>query len=137
VYVCGYPFTWSDEVKPFEPFTPVRALPGGEAVKRDAPDANPRRIGYLSHVKAMNSHQGVRLHTGPDGKLYTLYRLGSVSGYPWLLIRIDPSDLSVTPLGRVGAGGRFIFVDNDIYLAGASQIRRVKNVAGGLTEFSL
>jgi len=296
VYVCGYPSTWFDEVAPFEPFTPVRERPGVKAVKRDAANANPRRVGYLTHVKAMNSHQGVRLHTGPDGKvwiigmrhryyrgfalawydpatgqvgragdagllnhlqvswssvladgnrllistwvqpddqvtgappaaakllvfdmvqgkfvkdftpfssdralgyvvqppggavvgmityttypdpprsilyrfdvetgvvtqtreyedtigvapafntiprggpglrvgpdgkLYTLYRLGSLPGYPWLLIRIDPEDLSIAPVGRVGAGGRFIFVGNDIYLAGASQLRRVRDV---------
>ena len=296
VYVSGYPSTWFDEVKPHEPFTPIRDLPGVKAVKSDAANANPRRVGYLSHVKAMNSHQGVRLHTGPDGvvwiigmrhryyrgfalawydpatgkvdkiddgglldhlqvawscvladgkrmlistwvepdnqrpgqppaaaklllfdmvqrkfvkdftpfpedkalgyvvqapdgavvgmityetypnpsrsilyrfdvdkgvvtktreyediigvtprfnliprtgpslrvgpdgNLYTLYRLGSVKDYPSLLIRIDPKELSVTPLGRVGAGGRFIFVGNDIYLAGVSQLRRVKDV---------
>ena len=34
----------------------------------------------------------------------------------------------MAPLGRVGAGGRFIFVGNDIYLAGTPQLRRVKNV---------
>jgi len=66
---------------------------------------------------------------GPDGYIWTLHRLGSVSGYPRLLVRIHPETLEVFPVGRVGAGGRFVFVGRDIYLAGGHYLRRVKEVA--------
>jgi len=296
VYVSGYPSTWFDEVDLARPFTPKTALPGVKAVPPEVPEANPRRIAYLGNVKEMRSHQGVRMHTGPDGKVWvigmrhryfrgfrlawydpasgkydkyedggqfnhlqvswscainegrqlaittrvepddqspgqppaaakififdmergkvaceytpfpeekalatiaqvedglllglvteeaypqpsrtliykfdlqkgqvtarreyagviagvpalgglpregpgfevgpdgavwTLYRLGSVAGYPYLLVRIDPNDLTVRPVGRVGAGGQFVFVGRDLYLAGDVHLRWVRNV---------
>jgi len=65
---------------------------------------------------------------GPDGYVWTLYRLGSVKGYPQLLVRIHPETLDVLPVGRVGAAGQCIFVGRDLYLAGDSRLRRVKDV---------
>jgi len=86
--------------------------------------------GVLNGVSRKNGQprQGPDFVTGPDGFVWTLYRLGSIPGYPYLLVRIDPNDLAIHTVGRVGAGGRFVFVGRDIYLAGTSKLRRVKNV---------
>ena len=57
---------------------------------------------------------------GPDGKVWTY--LGGA------LVRIDPRDTSVEPVGRIALGGRIAFSGSDIYLAGSERLRRVAGV---------
>ncbi len=56
---------------------------------------------------------------GPDGQVYTLY--------DDLLVRINLETLAVTALSKVGHAGHMAFVGRDIYLAGLSHFRRVRN----------
>ena len=57
---------------------------------------------------------------GPDGQLYTF--LGDV------LVRIDPADGRVTPIGKVDSA-QMVFQGRDLYLAGQEQLRRIKDLA--------
>jgi len=58
---------------------------------------------------------------GPDGNVYTY--LGNV------LVRIHPENARVEVLGRLSQPGRMCFVGNDLYLAGAEPLRRLKDIA--------
>ena len=58
---------------------------------------------------------------GPDGQVYTLY--GD------LLVRIDPETMAVTALSEVGHAGHIAFVGRDVYMAGLSHFRRIRNAA--------
>lgn len=58
---------------------------------------------------------------GPDKKIYAY--LDKV------LVRIDPKDASVEPVGKLEQPGMMQFVGDDLYLAGTSALRRIKNVA--------
>jgi hypothetical protein len=71
--------------------------------------ANPRE--YFEHIDFMK---------GPDGLIYTLY--------DDLLVRIDPQTLAVTSLSKVGPPGHIAFVGRDVYMAGMSHFRRIRNV---------
>jgi outer membrane protein assembly factor BamB len=57
---------------------------------------------------------------GPDGWIWTF--LGRT------LVRIDPRDARVEPVGKLETPGRFAFVGNDLYLTGTEQLRRLPNV---------
>jgi hypothetical protein len=72
--------------------------------------ATPRE--YFGHIDFLK---------GPDGQVYTLY--------DDLVVRIDPATLGVTALSRVGPPGHITFVGRDIYMAGLSHFRRVRNAA--------
>ena len=58
---------------------------------------------------------------GPDGRIYTLY--------DDLLVRIDPKTLAITALSKVGRTGHIAFVGRDVYMAGLSHFRRIRNAA--------
>ena len=58
---------------------------------------------------------------GPDGCVWT-----------WLkevLVRIDPTDVSVRIVGKVDPVGWLTFVGRDLYLSGSEQLRRIRKVA--------
>ena len=58
---------------------------------------------------------------GPDGCVCT-----------WLkdvLVRIDPTDVSVRIVGKVDPVGWLTFVGHDLYLSGSEQLRRIRKVA--------
>jgi hypothetical protein len=79
-----------------------------------------------------NKHQlprkGPSFVAGPDGFIWTAYKLPYASS-PYLLLRIDPGELTLHPLGRItGSPLRFEFVGKDIYFAGAERLRRITNV---------
>lgn len=57
---------------------------------------------------------------GPDKKIYAY--LGKV------LVRIDPKDASVDPIGKLDQPGMMQFVGDDLYLTGTPAIRRIKAV---------
>ena len=57
---------------------------------------------------------------GPDDMIYTFHEEQ--------LVRIDPADLRITALSKVGEPGRIAFSGRDVYLSGLSHLRRVKNV---------
>jgi hypothetical protein len=57
---------------------------------------------------------------GPDGFIWTV--LGNT------LVRIDPRDASVHPVGKAESIGQFVFVGRDLFLSGASTLRVVRNV---------
>ena len=61
---------------------------------------------------------------GPDGFIWTY--MGT--GQNYALVRIDPRDASIRAVGRFSPGGRLAFAPPDIYLAGATTLRRVKGV---------
>lgn len=56
----------------------------------------------------------------PDGNIYTF--LGRV------LVRIEPGNANVEPVGKLEQLGRMQFVGNDLYLTGTPHIRRIKAV---------
>jgi hypothetical protein len=58
---------------------------------------------------------------GPDGRVYTY--LGNV------LVRIHPENARVEVLGRLDAVGKMCFSGDDLYLAGAEPVRRLKALA--------
>jgi hypothetical protein len=58
---------------------------------------------------------------GPDGFVWTFTADGT-------LLRINPADASVLPVGKLKAGGRIAFAGKDIYLAGEAAIRRVSGI---------
>lgn len=60
------------------------------------------------------------------------YQLGP-DGFVWtyldnMLVRIDPREAVAHVVGRLERPGRFIFVGNDIYLAGAEELRVLRNI---------
>jgi hypothetical protein len=65
---------------------------------------------------------------GPDGYVYTI--LGSRDDPALVLVRIDPRDATVEPLGTVPMPlGKFLFVGRDLYLGGDDHFRVIRNVA--------
>jgi hypothetical protein len=58
---------------------------------------------------------------GPDGFVWTYLKD--------VLVRIDPKDASLHVVGRIDPVGWPTFIDNDIYLSGSEQLRRIRNLA--------
>ncbi len=69
-----------------------------------------------------NQREGWDFRLGPDGMIWTF--IGK-----HVLVRIDPSDASIHPVGRVSVGGRIAFSGKDIYLGGTENLRRIKAVS--------
>ena len=46
-----------------------------------------------------------------------------------VLVRIDPTDVSVRIVGKVDPVGWLTFVGRDMYLSGSEQLRRIRKVA--------
>ncbi len=57
---------------------------------------------------------------GPDGMVWTY--VGD------MLVRIDPSDVRVAVVGKIAPPGRIAFADDDIYLAGTTELRRIREI---------
>jgi hypothetical protein len=62
---------------------------------------------------------------GPDGFIWTYLQN--------VLVRIDPQDARVHVVGRVDPVGHPTFVENDLYLSGSEQLRRIRNITGKST----
>ena len=45
-----------------------------------------------------------------------------------VLVRIDPADVRVEVVGKLKPPGRIAFAGADIYLAGTTDLRRVKDI---------
>ena len=58
---------------------------------------------------------------GPDGFVWTYLKD--------VLVRIDPRDASVHPVGKIDPVGWPTFAGRDLYLAGSEQLRRIGNIA--------
>ncbi|MBN1669798.1 MAG: hypothetical protein JXR37_02115 [Kiritimatiellae bacterium] len=66
---------------------------------------------------------------GPDGHIWTFLGRGDSEPHtPDALVRINPEDGRVIPVGRVKKLGNFIFVGADMYLTGTDQLRRIRGV---------
>lgn len=62
---------------------------------------------------------------GPDKKIWT----GAQAAGGSLLFKINPADLSIEPIGIVPGGNiRYAFDKGRIYISGAEQVRRIKEV---------
>ena len=71
-----------------------------------------------------HSHQGkyrFDLFPGPDGMVYTFMQ--------HKLVRINPESAHVDVIGHIGAPGDMAFHGRDLYMAGQTAIRRIRNVA--------
>jgi len=74
-----------------------------------------------------NQQEAWDFRLGPDGRVWTF-----LSG---VLVRVDPSDGAIAPVGRPDAPGRIAFAGGKLYLGGATALRRVKDFDyGGLKE---
>ena len=67
-----------------------------------------------------NRHGTNDYRLGPDGMVWTY--VGDV------LVRIDPADVRVEVVGKLKPPGRIAFAGADIYLAGTTDLRRMKGV---------
>jgi hypothetical protein len=62
---------------------------------------------------------------GPDGFIWTVLDAKTHRA----LVRIDPRDATVHVVGKVAGNiGQFVFVGNDLYMSGATDLRVVRNV---------
>lgn len=66
------------------------------------------------------SYKYEHLTLGPDGFVWAYLKD--------VLVRIDPKDTTVHVVGRVSPVGYPTFVGRDIYLSGAEQLRRIRNI---------
>ncbi len=67
-----------------------------------------------------NQQEAWDFRPGPDGKVWTF--IGAV------LVRIDPKDGSLEPVGKVSPPGRIAFTGGRIYLGGTTELRRIKGL---------
>jgi hypothetical protein len=95
-----------------------------------------RTSAYLGIIAGVPDTQGLprkgpSFLPGPDGNVWTTFKLGSVTNYPSLLLKIDSATLEVQPVGRIGPTASFtplLFVGKDIYIGGDKRMRRVRHV---------
>jgi len=66
-----------------------------------------------------NQQEAWDFRLGPDGFVWTFF--GGV------LVRIDPADGAVHPVGRPATPGRIAFAEGNLYLGGTAALRRVKD----------
>ena len=81
--------------------------------RKTLPHALPVQIGS-------NQKEPFDFRLGPDGRVWTF-----IAGR---LVRIDPADASIAVLGRVDRGGRLAFAGGDVYLAGTTALRRIREI---------
>ena len=70
--------------------------------------------------ESSDRHGRTDFRLGPDGRVWT-----------WLgdrLIRIDPSDASIEVVGSVSPPGRIAFAGDDLYLAGTTEVRVIRDI---------
>jgi hypothetical protein len=67
-----------------------------------------------------NQQEAWDFRMGPDGMVWTF--VGGV------LVRIEPKDLAVVPVGRLERPGPIAFSGPDVYLGGTTAIRRIKGL---------
>ncbi|NLF17218.1 MAG: hypothetical protein GX595_08165, partial [Lentisphaerae bacterium] len=71
--------------------------------------------------------KGYDFAAGPDGRVWTLGRLGEGDGQT--LLRIDPRDLSAEPVCAIGVYNiRFLFSGKDLILTGGERLQRIRDV---------
>jgi len=66
------------------------------------------------------SYKYEALTRGPDGFVWTYLKD--------VLVRIDPNDAAVHVVGKITPVGHLTFVGRDVYLSGAEQLRRIRNI---------
>jgi streptogramin lyase len=72
--------------------------------------------------------KGYDFMAGPDGRVWTLTRLGGTEG-PQCIVRIDPKDLSIEPVCQLGGGNiRFLFRGKDLLATGQELLQRIEGV---------
>ena len=84
---------------------------GAVAFRTSVPHRLPVRIGG-------NQKEAFDFRPGPDGKVWTF--LGGA------LVRIDPGNGGIETVGTTRRPGRLAFSGQDVYLAGAERLRRIK-----------
>jgi hypothetical protein len=66
---------------------------------------------------------GADFALGPDGRIWTAM---DVAAELWVILRLDPKDLTLQPLGTAPGGvPRFVFQDGQVYLTGRDKLRRI------------
>jgi hypothetical protein len=68
-----------------------------------------------------NQQEAWDFRLGPDGKIWTF-----MDG---ALVRIDPADSTIHPVGRPQVPGRIAFAQGRVYLGGTTALRRIKDLA--------
>jgi hypothetical protein len=114
------------EARPGQLLLATSRRPGGQAgstlyevdMKSRAVTRRVEFAGVLASPREYFGH--IDFCKGPDGLVYTLY--------DDRLVQIDPASLRVTALSQVGRAGHLTFVGRDVWLAGLSHFRRVRNV---------
>lgn len=91
----------------------VDATSGNIVRGKKLPFKIPVRIGS-------NQKESFDYRLGPDGQVWTFME--------GALVRINPRDLSITPVGRINPGGRLAFSGQHLYLGGKPELRRVPNL---------
>ncbi|MCD6362371.1 MAG: hypothetical protein J7M38_16050, partial [Armatimonadetes bacterium] len=71
---------------------------------------------------SVNRHGNNEFRLGPDGRVWTYLSDR--------LVRIEPSDAGVEVLGVVSPPGRIAFAGGDVYLAGTTEVRVIRGLAG-------
>jgi hypothetical protein len=89
------------------------AVTGEVAFRKTLPVRLPVRIGS-------NQQEPFDFRLGPDGMVWTF--MGRT------LVRIDPDDATVHPVGTVGRGGPIAFSGGDVYMGGTTELRRIGGV---------
>jgi len=67
-----------------------------------------------------NQQEAWDFRLGPDGKTWTF-----VAG---VLVRIDPADGRLEPVGKLSPGGPLAFADGKVYLGGTTAVRCIKDL---------
>ncbi len=85
-----------------------------------------KKLPFIAPIVTSHTTHQCGYQVGPDGHIWTILgRYDSNPGTLKTLVRIDPKDGRVEPVGRVRDMGNFIFVGKYIYLTGTDQLRRI------------
>jgi outer membrane protein assembly factor BamB len=111
----------------------VEALPGGMVMGHGGDrslyglSAATGKVIWQIPVPALpvTAFSSVRRHAyefrrGPDGHIWTFFDN--------VLVRIDPRDASVMPVGRLGQPSQVAFTGGRVYIAGGSRLVRIKGL---------
>jgi len=90
-------------------------------------DVNPPRLVYRHRLPfplpvaiGSNQQEPWDFRLGPDGKVWTF--VGNV------LVRIEPQDGNIQPVGSLNLGGPLAFAEGKVYLGGGTALRRIKGL---------
>lgn len=71
--------------------------------------------------------RGTDWRRAPDGNIWSLNRTNN-DPFPHAMVRVDPETCAITVMGMIQNGGRMLFHEGDVYVAGASTLKRVSDV---------